>query len=299
VSGELDVGGRRFSDLPARTREEFLKYEVPVIDFDLEANDERLKDIFKRLNRTFYALSTIEKIASEYSSSQFLLAARVLSGDFSNASGETEFEFEEDLLPEVAIADAARQEQNAFLVDPGVDVATLRWLNERADGPFSQLISNEQVFSYYEAQRKVPLMFVLNVLSTLIGGYYNRNARVKEMLERHNSEFPQADDLITKLNRAADYIGVLEIEERSMWWNKANFFTLVVEVTLNLDRLLDPEQARVNLHGFSVAVPDGYLLAAREAVNNRNQRLTRARHVREAITGLDQEAPADLEPQLS
>jgi hypothetical protein len=174
VAGDLEVNGQVFSELSIRDREEFLKYEVPVIDFDLDAADPRLKDIFRRLNRTFYALSTIEKIASEYSSSQFLLTARVLCGDFSNKGGETEIEFEEDLLPEVAAETEARHEQNAFLVDPGVEPETLEWLNLNSDGEFSSLISSEKIFSYYEAQRKVPLMFVLNVLATIIFGYYNR-----------------------------------------------------------------------------------------------------------------------------
>ena len=86
VDSKLDVDGRFFSDLPARVREEFLKYEVAVIDFDLDAGDVRLKEIFHRLNRTYYSLSAIEKIASEYSASEFLLVARVLSGEITKGA---------------------------------------------------------------------------------------------------------------------------------------------------------------------------------------------------------------------
>lgn len=81
IEGRLDMGGRFFKELPEKDREEFFKYEVAVIDFDLDAGDPRLKDVFHRLNRTFYSLSAIEKLASEYSASEFMLVARVLSGE--------------------------------------------------------------------------------------------------------------------------------------------------------------------------------------------------------------------------
>ena len=290
IAGDLEVNGKKFTDLPDRTREEFLKYEVPVIDFDLEASDPRLKDIFKRLNRTFYALSTIEKIASEYSASQFLLVARILSGDFTSEAAQDEREIEEDMFPDQAAEDEARLEKNAFLVDPGVEDSTLQWLNERADGPFSQLMGEEKIFSYYEAQRKVPLMFVLNLMATLIAGYFNRNAKVKDYLERYNSEFPQADDIIDRLNTAARHVVSMNLPDRSMWWNKANFFSLCVEVAKNLDTLRPASEGSAALLAFEQNVPEDYSLAAREAVNNRNQRLLRGGCVRAAVAGANPEA---------
>jgi Protein of unknown function DUF262 len=50
VDGKLDFEGKTFRELTAKEREEFLKYEVAVIDFDLDAGDARLKDVFYRLN---------------------------------------------------------------------------------------------------------------------------------------------------------------------------------------------------------------------------------------------------------
>jgi hypothetical protein len=199
-----------------------------------------------------------------------------------------ELEIEQDLLPDRAEDDEVRHEENAFLVDPGVEDATLRWLNERADGPYSQLIGAERVFSYYEAQRKVPLMFVLNVMSSVIGGYYNRNARVKDYLELCNDDFPEAEQIIIDLNMAAEYITSLDIADTSVWWNEANFFTLSVEVASNLEILSSPGEAATRLQAFEASIPTDYSLAAREAVNNRNQRMLRGRYVREAITGVSQ-----------
>ena len=58
-----------------------------------------------------------------------------------------------------------------------------------------------------------------------------------------------------------------------MWWNKANFFTLVSE----LSRLPDlmkrtPQEAKRRLANFEAKVPPDYALAAREAVGRKAQR---------------------------
>lgn len=151
VSDEFPVNGYYFSDLSLKGKEDFLKYEVAVIDFDLDAGDENLKEVFKRLNRTFYSLSTIERIATEYSASQFMLIARVLSGDISRNLSPVEIEFNEDFDGD----QLANGNQNGFLRDPGIPNETWTWLRERTDGEYSKLISGEKVFSHYEAQRKV------------------------------------------------------------------------------------------------------------------------------------------------
>lgn len=287
ISGDFDVAGKTFSSLEVKAKEDFLKYEVPVIDFDLEADDERLKDIFKRLNRTFYALSTIEKIASEYSSSEFLLVARLLSGDFSKTAENEEFEIEQDLLSDISLNNDTEKEENAFLVDPGIDNATLEWLNNNADGNFSKIISNNKVFSNYESQRKVPLMFVLNVVTTILLGYYNRNTKVKELLDQYVDHFEQKNDIINRLNTFADYIEALAIDNKSIWWNKANFYTFVVEGVNCYDNLLTAAAVAENLQKFEQSIPSDYALAAREGVNNRNERLVRAKYVRNLLTGLE------------
>ncbi len=299
VSGDFDVNGSTFGQLEPKKKEDFLKYEVPVIDFDLEATDERLKDIFRRLNRTFYALSTIEKIASEYSSSEFLLLARLLSGDFSKNVGNDEFEIEQDLLPELSLDKVSRDAENAFLVDPGIDAETLSWLNNKADGSFSKLVASDMIFSNYEAQRKVPIMFVLNVVTTVLVGYYNRNTRVKELLDQYMANFDIKDNLIEKLNTVADYINSMGLPQKSMWWNKANFYSLVVETFKADQNLLDPQEAKVNLLAFEADVPASYGLAAREGVNNRNERILRGGAVRTILTGIaNAVVDVDVIPQI-
>jgi hypothetical protein len=293
VADKLDVDGKLFSELSAKVREEFLKYEVPVIDFDLDAGDPRLKEIFHRLNRTFYSLTAIEKIASEYSASEFLLVARLLCGEITQEdTDEIEDDFAaDDDASEADVSVIATKDDitadvsaNQFSRDPGIDEDTWAWLLERSDGPFTKLVKSKGIFSAFEFDRKVPLMFTLTIMCTYLAGYINRNDRVRKFLEDRNGEFKEKQELIDALNRSALFIEAMQLPQPSMWWNKANFFTLVCELMRN-DGLMTAghEIVRERLITFSNAVPPQYALAAREATGRKRERELRGAAVREAI----------------
>jgi hypothetical protein len=282
VDGKLNAGGKLFSEYRNKEREEFLKYEVAVIDFDLEAGDDRLKEIFHRLNRTYYSLSAIEKIASEYSASEFLLVARVLSGEISKVDDDQEVEANE--VDEVDDPNVLRDLSNRFARDPGIDEETWSWLINRADGKFASIIQQKQIFTPLEFDRKVPLMFALNVMCTYLTGYYNRNDRVRKLLEDKNDEFAEKDEVVTVLNSASCFIRGLDLPEDSIWWSKANFFSLMCEVARE-PRIIavGVEMTRERLLSFASALPEDYALAAREAVGRKSQRELRAKAIRSAI----------------
>lgn len=279
VHNKLSVDGRHFGDLDPKKKEEFLKYEVAVIDFDLEAGDERLKDIFHRLNRTYYSLSAIEKLASEYSASEFMLVARLLSGEIAKTPPDAEFFDIGDEEPSESNLD-----QNIFSRDPGVDDVSWNWLVERADGPFSVLIKLRPIFTPFEFDRKVPLMFTLNVMCTYLLGYYERNDRVRKMLDEYTEHFEDRQRVVDVLNSTAEFIDAMKLPENSPWWNKANFFTIVVELSRVAElRQQTPAEAARKLVEFSNNFSEEYSLAAREAVSRKPQRELRGRLVRAAL----------------
>ncbi|MFO0389415.1 MAG: DUF262 domain-containing protein [Alphaproteobacteria bacterium] len=281
INGNLTVDGKVFKDLTTSEREIFLKYEVPVIDFDLDAGDERLKDVFRRLNRTFYSLSAIEKLASEYSASEFMLVARALSGEISNEVSDS------DELGDVGSEDGNLEvlASNLFSKDPGIDEKTWEWVIQTADGPFSKLVRAKSIFTAFEFDRKVPLMFTLNLMCTFMDGYYQRNDRVRKYLDEKAQDFPEHDEVITAINDSAEFISGIDIPDSSMWWNKANFFSLAVELSRNATlRQLPQDEARKRLLEFSRQVPDDYTLAARESVGRKAQRELRGKAIRELLS---------------
>ena len=272
IEGNLDIGGFGFKDLDAGKKENFLKYEIAVIDFDLDAGDERLKEVFHRLNRTYYSLSAIEKISSEYSASEFLLLARLLCGEILPDAGE---------FPDELVEDEEEVVLNRFARDPGIDEASWEWLQARVGGSYPRLISGNGIFTSFEFDRKVPLMFTLDVMCTYLSGYFNRNDKVRRLLEDKNSNFPERQEVFDALNSAADYIILLDLPDGAMWWNKANFFTLICEVMRSKDiQVLPHNDVAEKLSHFAKNVPADYALAAREAIGRKGQRELRGMTIR-------------------
>ncbi|MDB5713697.1 MAG: hypothetical protein JWO15_1094 [Sphingomonadales bacterium] len=292
VQGKLEVHGKIFSDLTTKEREEFLKYEVAVIDFDLDAGDPRLKDVFHRLNRTYYSLSSIEKLASEYSAADFMLIARVLSGEILKTEPDEEFfDFSEEhelVSQDTSSLTVEPLTANVFSRDPGIEESNWLWLTQRAEGPFSELIRNSSVFSPFEFDRKVPLMFTLNVMCTYLLGYYERNDKVRKMLDERASSFPEKDIVLSTLNETAEFIISMNLPVVSPWWNKANLFSVISELArLPQLRQRDPIQAGKRLKEFAADFPTDYSLAAREAVSRKPQREFRGKAVRAILNNPD------------
>jgi hypothetical protein len=170
---------------------------------------------------------------------------------------------------------------NIFSRDPGVDSDTWGWLLSQAEGPFTSLIRSKEIFTTFEFDRKVPLMFTLNIMCTYMTGYFQRNNRVRKFLEERTSSFPEREEVISAINMAGAYIESMDLPEGSMWWNKANFFTLVSELS-RLPQIMSqsPQDARGKLLRFSENVPSDYALAAREAVGQKSERELRGKVVR-------------------
>lgn len=280
VEGKLDFEGKTFRELTPKEREDFLKYEVAVIDFDLDAGDPRLKDVFYRLNRTYYSLSAIEKLASEYSASEFMLVARVLCGEIVGHPPD------DDELGDVGSETDGEETipANIFSRDPGINSDTWHWLLSQAEGPFTNLVRSKEIFTSFEFDRKVPLMFTLNLMCTYMTGYFQRNNRVRKYLEDRASSFPEKNEVIEAINKAAAYIKLMNLPDGSMWWNKANFFTLVSELSRIPETMEQSAQdAKQKLLSFADAVPMDYALAAREAVGQKAERELRGKIVRNLL----------------
>lgn len=278
INGELEVEGRKFADLEKEEKESFLKYEVAVIDFDLDVADPKIKEVFHRLNRTYYSLSAIEKLASEYSASEFMLVGRVLAGEILPEPIEIP-----ELFDDMADAEHAAL-GNIFSRDPGISDATWQWMVDHAGGTYATLIKDRPVFTTFEFDRKVPLMFSLNLMCTYLAGYYERNNLVRRYLDEKAEQFNEKQEVLERLDMASHFVSQLALPDNSMWWNKANFFTLIVELARNPALVEKPvDSVGIALAQFSEQVPEQYSLDAREAVSRKPQRERRGQVVRDLI----------------
>jgi hypothetical protein len=272
LSDKFEVEDRKYSDLTQIEKEEFLKFEIAIIDLDLPQSDPKIKEIFQRLNRTFYALSQIEKMSSEYASSEYMLVAKMMCGELRNVDDP---ESDENIDPEI------------YKSDPNISKDFIEWGNAVDADEFIKFIAEGPIFTVYEIQRQVHLAYTLNLMSTIESDFYNRNEQLQPNLYTYSDEYSDKDDMVEKLNWAAKTVVDLKLPANSPWYSKSNAFTLLIALVRNFSAIKGASKAKIKLlstalKAFLENPPEDYALAAREAVNNKRQRLDR----NEAVEGI-------------
>ncbi len=268
VNSEFSVNNRFFRDFTEDDQEAFLNYEVGIVVLDLENDDPKIKEIFQRLNRTSNSLTSIEKLASEFAPTEYMFVARLLANDVDFTSQNQLFNDEED-----------------WRNDPDIPENLYQWAKEKDASSFEELSNNFGVFTEREITRKVHLMYILNIMSTVIGGFFNRNEQTISLLEDYKEDFPTKDLIYEKLIETFKTIQNLSIGKSSFWSAKANFFSLCVAIANKVvnGTPIDIDKTKNSILTFSQSAPEDYLLAAREGVNNRKERVLRDNYVGQLI----------------
>ena len=277
IENRIEVNGSLFKDIGQNEKQSFLKYQIPVIDLDILATDPIIIEIFKRLNRTFYSLSTIEKMATEYGTVDFMLIAKHLC----------------DLITREDDTDENQEQDSPLRRDPNLPEHFLPWAEDRKVDNFRKFILERDIFSAYETSRMVHLMYCLNLMSTLMYGFFNRNDKTKDLLENNEDMRKSRDRISLTMERSAEIFLKLDLPKSSIFWGKANSFSLFIIIAwLGLaEEDIEATQFRKRLVAFEQVIPTEYLLSAREAVNNRKQRIERHNILSKALGIPEDENP--------
>jgi len=264
IENQFDVDGRFYMDLSEDEKSTFLKYEIAVIELDLENDDSRIQEIFQRINRTSNALSIIEKMASEYSTAEFMLVAKLLANEI-----ELDFDSNQDDLRE----------------DPNIPKEFFLWARKQKVNKFQTLITERGIFTTRDIARKVHLMHILNIMATILTDFFNRNEKTISLLNDYGIDFYDKESIINTLEKTAELILKLKLKQKSIWFNKSNTFSLIVAIaklgedmdSINLERF------KVNLDNFESSIPPDFKLASTEGVNNKKEREIRNSYVTQII----------------
>ncbi len=293
IDNKFSVDGKYFRDFSEDEKSKFFKYEIPVCELDLLNDDKRVLEIFKRINRTSNSLTGIEKQASEFGASYYMLVCKLLTGqilslaDVENLDDFIVIENEEE-QSNLDLDEIPTKEN--FRIDPNVPDEFIEWARTVDCTWYKALITSPKIFTSLEISRKVNLQYTLNILTTYLAGFYNRNKMVNEYLADYIDEFVQKDQIVQKFNSIAKYYLDLNLKNDSIWFNKANFFSLFV-VFLNTDfndLLENKESIEKNLNSFAILQEyKDYQILAKEGVNNLKERRLRNEYIEKFIIKKD------------
>lgn len=235
-----------------------------MIELDLENDDPKVQEIFQRINRTSNSLTSIEKMASEYSTSEYMLVAKLLSNQIDLESENNNEDFKED---------------------PNIPKDFFSWAKKQKVDKFNQLITGKNIFTSRDIAKKAHLMHVLNIMSTILTDFFNRNELTNDFLNDYALNFDDKNEIVKKVEDTADFILKLKLKPKSYWYNKSNIFSLIIAIANNIETLdkINIEILKTSLEKFELDIPIDYKLAATEAVNNKKERELRNSYIMEMI----------------
>ena len=163
-----------------------------------------------------------------------------------------------------------------------------KFVENLAQEPF---FTNHRIFSLADIRRMKDVSYIASLVSTMIGGYFNRDDEIEDFLEQYNEEFPAQAEYEARFLNVLQAIDNMYLPQNCRAFRKVDFYVLFIE----LDRILKVEgrqiaieKAGASLVEFYAAVdaqrdnPGGgervqrYFEASLQNTNDRSQRIARA-----------------------
>ncbi|MGP8329754.1 MAG: DUF262 domain-containing protein [Methanosarcinaceae archaeon] len=246
----------KFSDLTKEAKKKFLNYEVSI-RYLKNAAKAQVKEIFQRINNTEYSLNKMERLNAQWGDSEFVCYGKQI--------------IEEDLA---------------------IDNSLLTFvMKKEARKAFLEFFHKKNVFTESDNSRMLSLQYILTMVATIVKeSYFRRNDEVQSYIELYNDEFENASEVTEQLLSVIRFIDRLGFENDSFWYNKANVFTLIVELYKYEISSIDPDIFKGKLVKFeerykAYSTKEGqnkddefdldsvrYFGFAREAVNEKSAR---------------------------
>jgi len=253
-----------FDNLTDEDKKRFLNYLVTVKDLK-DMNIENIKEIFKRINNTEYSLNAVEKINAQYGDGEFIIFCKQLL--------ENDYNPTEDIT-DIIIPHETKSILNTFF-------------------------NENNIFNENDIKRMIALQFVMSIVATLIySEYFGRNTKTNEFIEKYNSNFNESQYILETLIKLISFLNILNLSPKSYWFNKANIFSLIIELSkinideLNIERLkenLDTLELESKKYFADIELENissdhkKYFEYAKEAVNEKKSRIHRGKVVKEIL----------------
>ena len=198
-----NIRTKSFDELSEEEKRDFLNYLITVKDLK-DIGQDNIIEVFKRINSTNYSLNSNEVLNAQFGGGEFAIFCKILADrKYMPSTTETS----------VVLDSIKRDFINSFF-------------------------EKNNVFSDNDMKRMFDSQYIMLICSTILEGqYFGRSSKINEYLEKYNDEFAIFDELFDKIYNSLWLIDQLKLSDKSYWFNKANLFTLIIELSKNKEEL--------------------------------------------------------------
>ena len=278
INNEFPVKEKYYKELSDEEKTKFLDYEIGTVTLKLNPEQDilEIEEIFRRLNKNKYTLNETEKRVSLLSNNNFMLFARLLSGDLIIKENE----------------DLEENEENLFINNPFITSEFKKWASDK---DFEKIVNyiEERVYSPKQIKQNYATKDIIDIIGTYIkGNFFSRILLEDEIVELTNEVDKKKTKIFTLFSKIIDIFLKTKFpiyegsRKKDYFMTRGNFFTLVLAFMLNDEFIenINIELFEKNLHNFLKTIPDMDLQSVKNSVMDKKQRETRHKYITEILS---------------
>lgn len=163
-----------------------------------------------------------------------------------------------------------------------------------------EFFEKHRVFRPTDIKRMGDVRFILQLIITMIGGYFDRDESLEQYLSNFNEGFPESDEIVRRLTNVFDFIDECGFPKGARIWKRSDLFTAIISLDRKISSQADlaPIDVVNRLESFYAKVDDEgmtsgdfavgtYAKAALQASNDRINRIRRGIILESVLTGDD------------
>lgn len=279
LDNKYEYKGKKFNQLDEDEKKSILNYNITLIQMYLEPDDtEKIKEIFKRLNKNSYNLNKMEKQSTQLVEYDYMIIAKIVSGIVQIEKIEGYLDEIRELFTE---EDDGEIDDYSLEDDAGDNIPSeiKELCKYEKICNINKLLTTDIVFTHYDRQRQIALQYFLNIFACIIKNeIINRNVPEKLIIELSEIDKNILSKELSKCNEACGIL--LELYDKgidSYWKNKTSFFTLSVLFARNLEdvKRVSVDKIKQILEEFQKSDEvewEKYNEASRQGVNDKKVR---------------------------
>lgn len=293
LENKFKYHGKYFKDMDEQTeKSKILSYNITLIQMYLEPTDtDKIKEIFKRLNKNSYNLNRIEKQSTQLVEYDYMIISKIVAGIIQFENIEAYLSEIHDLFEDDAEEDLENGEINSYSEEENISADIKKICRKENIMYITEILTGDYVFKLYDRRRQISLQYFLNMFTCILtGAMINRNVKentIKELSEYKKEEIEQK--LIVCNNVSEKLIELYRTNISDFWKNKTSFFSLFCTLAMKEDIMKknSVEDLKDKLDNFSESQAEDwikYYEASNQGVNDKKERETRNR-ILEKILG--------------
>ena len=287
LENKYKYNGKFFKDFDKDEKKCVLNYNITLIQMYIEPDDtEKIKEIFKRLNKNSYNLNRVEKQSTQLVEYDYMIIAKIVAGLIRFENIDTYLNEIHELFDEESLTDEEKEISNYSTgAEEGDTIpADIKQICVMDNIKYiNQIMTSDYVFTPYERQRQIAVQYFLNIFSCIIKGeMINRNVSEKMIIELSDIPKEQIKEKLIMCNRACEklieiYTGDIDV----FWKNKTSFFSLCYVMASNPDIIEKKTSDEISdlLDSFQTSNSSDWKLyyeASNQGVNDKKIREQRA-----------------------